>query len=138
MAIACRSHPPGPHADAYVVSDSLDIELGVETTLAVTEGVNGEGIELVIQSGAPGQQGIPGPRGEPGPPGPPGSGSSTVVFYTVTAVSSFYVEHTFPYLPDVQVVDADGNRVLVGAEYPDQTHIHIVFPAPFTGQIGLR
>jgi hypothetical protein len=73
----------------------------------------------------------------PGPPGPAGGGIAAVA-YTLTAVGSWTHTHAFPYPPEVQLVLAAGERVYADVEYPDSTHVALVFPTPFTGTVILR
>lgn len=73
---------------------------------------------------------VAGPAGADGAPG----GRPDPVTFTGTW-SSFYTAHTFPYLPDVWLINQAGDAVEVGTEYPDATHVSISFPVPFTGKI---
>jgi hypothetical protein len=81
-------------------------------------------------------QGDPGPPGPTGPTGPPGSGVGSLAF-TLNGVPSVTLEHSFAVLPMVYVI-ADGQLALIGASYPDATHVHLVFPQPFTGVVVLN
>lgn len=69
-----------------------------------------------------------------GPAGPKGDSALPIVnTYTLTAASNWTQAHTFPYPPNVRLIDA--SNVDVGAEihYPDPTHVNLSFPSPFTG-----
>jgi hypothetical protein len=55
----------------------------------------------------------------------------------VTAISSFYGTHFFPYLPAVRLVDQSNSAVDIAVDYPDSSHVAITFPSPFTGKIIL-
>ena len=61
-----------------------------------------------------------------------------VASYTLTAVSSWLLEHAHPYPPDVVLLDAAGQLVDTDLEHPDSTHVHLTFAAPFTGRAIVR
>lgn len=67
----------------------------------------------------------------------PGTASLQPVTYNLAGVTSFSHSHLFPYLPSVKLVDSSGVTVGVTVEYPDASHVYIVFPQPFTGQVVL-
>ena len=60
-----------------------------------------------------------------------GSGSTTTV--PLSAVSQTTIAHTYPYPPDVRIIRSDGTPVWTDVTYPDPQHVHLFFPAPFTG-----
>jgi hypothetical protein len=66
-----------------------------------------------------------------------GGGGYPPIVYTVNAISSFSRAHTFPYPPDVRLIDTSGYGVETAVEYPDSEHVYISFPTPFTGTIVL-
>lgn len=71
-----------------------------------------------------------------GPPGPPGPVVEPIE-YDLINTSNWTQAHTLPYLPEVRLIDTAGRSVLVQVNYPDATHINIVFPQPFTGKVLL-
>lgn len=71
-----------------------------------------------------------------GVPGQPGGAPNPIV-YDLTSASSFYRSHTFGYPPWVRLVLTDGTLALVGAEYPDSSHVAVSFPQPYTGKLIL-
>lgn len=75
-------------------------------------------------------------QGLQGPQGPPGS--ATVLTYQLAGVASWSQGHTFPYPPEVQLVDAVGERVYLTAQYPSPSSVYLLFPTPFTGKVILR
>lgn len=79
--------------------------------------------------------GIPGPAGPTGPQGLPGAPGGSPQVIPVVAISSWSYTHSYPYPPEVRFIDADGEEVEYGVEYPDATHIAVEFPLPFTGTI---
>jgi hypothetical protein len=66
-----------------------------------------------------------------------GGGGYPPVTYTLSAVSAFNQGHSFPYLPGVRLIDASGQGVDAGVEFPDASTVHIDFPAPFSGVVIL-
>lgn len=42
--------------------------------------------------------------------------------------------HTFPYLPDVKVIDSAGDLVFGDITYPTPTTVRAIFSAPFSGK----
>lgn len=102
----------------------------------------GEGVDIVVVPPGPSFTTVAAPAAPPvlvfpvagpaGAQGPPGIGSPLT--FTGTW-SSFSAAHTFTYLPPVRLVDATGEEVEIGVEYPDPTHVAITFPTPFTGTI---
>lgn len=59
------------------------------------------------------------------------------VTYVLTSVSSWNQVHNFPYRPEARLIDAANNSVEINIEYPDDTHVYIEFPQPFSGTVIL-
>lgn len=78
--------------------------------------------------------GIVGPQG---PPGAPGIGGGAPLVFSLVDVSSWAQQHTLGYLPEVRVVDAEGNIVGMSVAYPTPDTVYLVFPTPFTGEVLL-
>lgn len=72
--------------------------------------------------------------GPQGPAGPPGNTPQSI---TLTAASDWNYTHDYPYMPEVRLIDPNGNWVGVGVQYPDAHTIYISFPVPFTGTVLL-
>lgn len=73
----------------------------------------------------------------PAPLPAPSGGGEEALRYDLTAVSSISLEHNFAAPPMVYVVQ-DGGLALIGADYPDATHVYLQFPQPFTGTVVLN
>lgn len=71
------------------------------------------------------------------PPNSGGAGGEEALRYDLVAVSSISLEHAFANPPIVYVVQ-DGELAMIGADYPDATHVYLVFPKPFTGTVVLN
>jgi len=57
--------------------------------------------------------------------------------YQLIGVTTWTQQHTFSYKPAVRVLDTNNTEVLIAHNYPDATHVSIVFPSPFTGIVLL-
>lgn len=78
---------------------------------------------------------IPGPEG---PPGPPGDGLSTALVFSQQVPSSVWtIAHTFPYRPDVDVYDHNGDLVYVDVDFPSSGIVTISWAVPSTGTARL-
>ena len=119
-SVVVRDTSPRVVVNDIVVGQSI---LPIETPVTVQDP------DTVIVQGV----GIQGPKGEKGDDG---SGIEPEI-YTLTAVSSWYHAHTFPYPPEVRLVDQTGEECEIGVEYADDTHVSITFPVPFTGTLIL-
>jgi hypothetical protein len=77
--------------------------------------------------------------GAPGPPGPPGptGGAPNPIEYSLTSVSNWSQVHAFGYPPKVQVITSSGEQVGMSVTHLDATHVHLLFPQPFTGKVIL-
>ena len=63
------------------------------------------------------------------------------LIYHLSAVSSWSMEHSFTYKPDVMLFDTNNGgieRIYATTNYPDPTHVALLFPTPFTGTVILR
>lgn len=69
-------------------------------------------------------------------PGTSGGGEEALRF-DLRNVSSISLEHAFANPPIAYVVD-NGQLALIGASYPDASHVYLQFPHPFTGTVVLN
>lgn len=74
-----------------------------------------------------------------GPPGRDGrsGGGIPVETFPINNASSLTVSHSFPYAPDVRVVDTNGHNVETDYVYIG-SQVSLTFPSPFTGTLYLN
>lgn len=124
-----------PPQSLVVIKEPSDALVVTGPTVETTTVLRQDAAILTVTAQAPSALVVRSPaQGPPGPPGRDGGGTDP---YPVTAISSFSQLHNFAYPPEVRLIDDTGELVDVGVEYPDDTHVYISFPTPFTGTIYL-
>jgi hypothetical protein len=112
---------PGTPVQGQVDGTADDFDIVVTDPAPV---VTGTGAVVLTELSLTGPPGIAGPRATP-------------EFYPVVGVSTWTHTHSFAYPPDVRVLDAAEESVLIAASYPAPDQVSLTFPAPFTGTILL-
>jgi hypothetical protein len=86
----------------------------------------------------PGPPGPPGPQGPQGPPGQPALAGTGALLYTQSVPALVWeVEHPFPYRPDVETFDNDGNEIIGDVSHPDLGVVRVEFGFAMTGTMRL-
>lgn len=55
----------------------------------------------------------------------------------MTPSDDWLISHSFPYRPDVRIIDSAGDQVFGNITYPSATQVRIQFSAPFSGSVDL-
>lgn len=126
-----------------VVSDDIEV-VEVRPAPMVLE-VTLPGAPIVIEraydkalgttKGDPGQQG---PAGAPGPPGPQGGPAAPITYTQMTPSTLWQWTHPFPYRPDVDVFDPDGEQLMSVVLHPAPGLVHVRHDIPMTGTTTIR
>lgn len=66
------------------------------------------------------------------------SGYVPPLTFSLSGVSSYTATHSFPYYPQVRLLDINKQAVDTDTEYPSSTQVHVVFPSPFSGTLILQ
>lgn len=75
--------------------------------------------------------------GPQGPQGPGGGAAASYIHDQSAAATTWIVNHTLGFYPNVTVVDSAGTVVNGGVEYLSITQIRLTFSAPFSGKAYL-
>jgi len=81
---------------------------------------------------APGPMGPPGPEG---PQGPPGAGGMYFRHDQHTASASVIVTHNLGVVPNVSILNPDGEAVYAPIEHSSVNQFTITFPTPWIGSV---
>lgn len=112
-----------------------------DSTYAVWPQVQPQIARLIQADLTPGPQGPPGPPGTPGPPGPPGPPGTTLIearTYIQSVPSNIWeFQHPYPYRPEVDAYDQNGDPVEGDVSFPTPTTVRIAFGFPMTGSLRL-
>lgn len=70
----------------------------------------------------------------PGPPGPTGASGGSYVHVQTTPAMTWAITHTLGYLPNVAILDVDGNLIDAAISWPTATTITVTFSATTAGR----
>lgn len=88
-------------------------------------------------TGPAGPQGDPGPEGPEGPPGPSGAAASTYLHVQSVPASTWTINHSLGFYPNVTVFDSAGSQVEGDVTYLDLDSLTVAFSGSFAGEATL-